>query len=170
MRPFGFLALELLNMAVPMVRGIVTGEWSREWLKDPLPRAELLQRWDQSTAELDALRPKIPASKFQETITSFGQSGPVYWQVLYVIDDEIHHRGQGYVYLRALEIELPPFWDRDRGEVEPVARSPSLLRATVCAVTPPDVACRSTRIVVLTHLVCMSYDHAIPTHSRTVPP
>ncbi len=73
MRPFGLMALELLNMAAPMVRGIVTGEWSREWLREPLPRAELLQRWDQSTAELDALWPKIPAGKFQEMITSFGQ-------------------------------------------------------------------------------------------------
>ena len=26
---------------------------------------------------------------------------------------EIHHRGQGYVYLRALGIEPPPFWERD---------------------------------------------------------
>ena len=32
--------------------------------------------------------------------------------ILYVIDNEIHHRGQGYVYLRALGIEPPPFWER----------------------------------------------------------
>ena len=25
----------------------------------------------------------------------------------------VHHRGQGYVYLRALGIEPPPFWERD---------------------------------------------------------
>jgi uncharacterized damage-inducible protein DinB len=24
----------------------------------------------------------------------------------------VHHRGQGYVYLRALGIEPPPFWER----------------------------------------------------------
>jgi uncharacterized damage-inducible protein DinB len=29
-----------------------------------------------------------------------------------VIDNEIHHRGQGYVYLRALGIEPPPFCER----------------------------------------------------------
>jgi uncharacterized damage-inducible protein DinB len=32
--------------------------------------------------------------------------------VLYVIDNEVHHRGQGYVYLRALQIEPPAFYDR----------------------------------------------------------
>jgi uncharacterized damage-inducible protein DinB len=32
--------------------------------------------------------------------------------VLYVIDNEIHHRGQGTVYLRALGIEPPPFYER----------------------------------------------------------
>jgi len=32
--------------------------------------------------------------------------------LLYTIDNEVHHRGQGYVYLRALGIEPPPFWER----------------------------------------------------------
>ena len=31
---------------------------------------------------------------------------------LYLIDNEVHHRGQGYVYLRALGVEPPPFWER----------------------------------------------------------
>ena len=32
--------------------------------------------------------------------------------LLYVIDNEIHHRGQGYVYLRSLGVDPPPFYDR----------------------------------------------------------
>ncbi|NIP97073.1 MAG: damage-inducible protein DinB, partial [Gemmatimonadetes bacterium] len=51
--------------------------------------------------------------RFGETVTSFGQyTGPAHWQVLYVVDNEIHHRGQGYVYLRSLGIEPPAFWER----------------------------------------------------------
>lgn len=38
--------------------------------------------------------------------------GVVHDLLLYVIDNEIHHRGQGYVYLRALGIEPPPFYER----------------------------------------------------------
>ena len=32
---------------------------------------------------------------------------------IYFIDNEIHHRAQGFVYLRALGIEPPFFWDRE---------------------------------------------------------
>jgi uncharacterized damage-inducible protein DinB len=46
-------------------------------------------------------------------LTSFGQyTGFGYWQILYIIDNEVHHRGQAYVYLRALGVEPPPFWER----------------------------------------------------------
>jgi uncharacterized damage-inducible protein DinB len=37
---------------------------------------------------------------------------PVHSLLFYIIDNEVHHRGQGYVYLRALGIEPPPFYDR----------------------------------------------------------
>jgi uncharacterized damage-inducible protein DinB len=33
--------------------------------------------------------------------------------IQYAVDNEIHHRGQAYVYLRALGIEPPHFWERD---------------------------------------------------------
>ena len=37
---------------------------------------------------------------------------PVWALVMYAVDNEIHHRGQGMVYLRALGIEPPAFPDR----------------------------------------------------------
>ena len=113
MRPFGGLVLEMLSMAEPMARGVVTGEWNLSFGSDPLPRQELLRRWDDSTKALDALWPQIPIERFQETITAFGQfTGVVHDLLLYVIDNEVHHRGQGYVYLRALGIEPPAFYER----------------------------------------------------------
>jgi uncharacterized damage-inducible protein DinB len=112
MRPFGALALEMLSMAVPMVRGAASGDWTMPD-RHPTPKQELLRLWDESTQQLNALWPQIPASRFSETITAFGQyTGVLHVLVLYVIDNEIHHRGQGYVYLRALGIEPPPFYER----------------------------------------------------------
>jgi uncharacterized damage-inducible protein DinB len=113
MRPFGMLALEMLSMAAPMVRGAVTNEWETSFDRAAVPKAELLRQWDESTAEMDALWPQIPAARFQETMTAFGQyTSQLYDLLLYCIDNEIHHRGQGYVYLRALGVEPPPFWER----------------------------------------------------------
>jgi uncharacterized damage-inducible protein DinB len=69
--------------------------------------------WDASTEQFNALWPKIPPERFHETLTAFGfYTDTVHNLVLYVIDNEIHHRGQGYVYLRALGIEPPPFYER----------------------------------------------------------
>jgi uncharacterized damage-inducible protein DinB len=113
MRPFAALAREMLGMAVPTVAGILTGEWGEYQESTAGTQAEILTEWDRVTVELDRLFPQIPLEKFAETITAFGQwTMPVHDLLLYAIDNEIHHRGQGYVYLRALGIEPPPFWDR----------------------------------------------------------
>jgi uncharacterized damage-inducible protein DinB len=113
MRPFGALAMEMLGMAVPMVHGVVTGEWEWSAIREPLPKQEVLRRWDEATGQLNELWPQIQPQRFGETMTAFGQfTAPLHDLILYVIDNEIHHRGQGYVYLRALGIEPPAFYDR----------------------------------------------------------
>ncbi|HKE88439.1 MAG TPA: DinB family protein [Vicinamibacterales bacterium] len=113
MRPFGALALEMITMAVPMVQGALTGDWSSSSNRDPRPKQDVLRLWDESTQQLNVLWPQIPPQRFQETLTAFGQyPGVLHDLILYAIDNEIHHRGQGYVYLRALEIEPPPFYQR----------------------------------------------------------
>jgi uncharacterized damage-inducible protein DinB len=113
MRPFGVLALEMLTMGAPMVKGTVTGTWDYNASRDALPKADLLKQWDDATAEIDRLWKEIPPERFGETLTAFGQyTDKTYNLLLYVIDNEIHHRGQGYVYLRALGIEPPAFYER----------------------------------------------------------
>lgn len=113
MRPFGALAMEMINMTVPMVRGAVSGDWSTSANRDSRPKQEVLRLWDESTEQLNELWPQIPPQRFLETLTAFGQyTGVTHDLILYVIDNEIHHRGQGYVYLRALAIEPPAFYDR----------------------------------------------------------
>jgi uncharacterized damage-inducible protein DinB len=119
MRPFAELAMEILVMSAPGIRGVVAGKWpsyeetSRKY-HTAKTRDELLKFWDAATEEINDLWPQIEASRFQEVDSFFGQyKGTIYWSILYVIDNEIHHRGQGYVYLRSLGIEPPPFWDRN---------------------------------------------------------
>jgi uncharacterized damage-inducible protein DinB len=114
MRTFADLAKEFLRMAVPSLRGYITNQWSSD---DPTvdlrTKADLLRAWDESTKEIDALWATMPPQRFQETAKAFGQWDGQVWALLwYVIENEIHHRGQGYVYLRALGVEPPPFYDR----------------------------------------------------------
>lgn len=100
-------------MTVPMVKGIVTGEWHYDEDKTPRSKADLLRLWDETTERLNTYWAQIRPEQFAQHIVAFGQyPGATYDLLLYVIDNEIHHRGQGYVYLRALDIEPPPFYDR----------------------------------------------------------
>jgi uncharacterized damage-inducible protein DinB len=113
MRTFGELAMEMITMGAPMLRGLTSGQWDDVRDRAPRPKQDLLKQWDEATAEIDTLWKKIPAEKFHETATAFGQfTAPLHDLILYVIDNEIHHRGQAYVYLRALGVEPPPFYDR----------------------------------------------------------
>ena len=113
MRTFGELANELLGMAAPMAHGLATLDWQGYTPSKGSSKAELLKLWDKSTKDIDSWWKKIPGERFQETITSFGQyTGAGHWQILYVVDNEIHHRGQGYVYLRALGVQPPAFYER----------------------------------------------------------
>lgn len=121
LRPFSELVTEMLDMAVPGLRGIVTGQWqpldqmahiSRQ--AKPQTKEELLAQWDEATEKMDVLWPQIPKGRFREIDTAFGlYRGTIHSFLFYFIDNEIHHRGQGYVYLRLLGIAPPPFWERD---------------------------------------------------------
>jgi len=113
MRPFSEMVMEFLTMAEPIAHGVATGQWVENKVRGVKTKAELLDRWDAATAAIDALWTTIPAHRFTEVDKAFGQ-----WEmqgiaiILYAIDNEIHHRGQAYVYLRVLGIEPPAFFDR----------------------------------------------------------
>lgn len=117
MRPFGELAEEMISMAAPGVRGVATGDWvelkdfdTGDINKNPKNKDELFALWDWSTEQIKKYWPQISDGRLQETDLAFGQwKGKVWWLLFYFIDNEIHHRAQGYVYLRSLDIE-PPFF------------------------------------------------------------
>jgi len=120
MRPFAKLVWEMIEIAAPGINGIVSGEWKpRKGLpafeKDTMPatRAEILKIWDAITDEINEQWPKIAPGRFFEMEAAFGQyENTIFSSILYFVDNEIHHRGQGYVYLRSLGIEPPAFYDR----------------------------------------------------------
>lgn len=115
MRTFAEMSMELLGIAVPGLNEIVSKETTElnEHFEHGDQKSKILERWDADTKKIEELWNRIPLERFQEHINLFGQyEGTVQSSILYFIDNEIHHRGQGYVYLRALGIEPPFFYER----------------------------------------------------------
>lgn len=117
MRTFAKLTDELLAIAAPALQSIVNRQampFTEKDTENLTTKAQYLQRWDEDTEKINANWEKLSVEDFNETFNLFGQyEFPIIHNILYFIDNEIHHRGQGYVYLRALGIEPPFFWERE---------------------------------------------------------
>lgn len=115
MRPFSEIVKELLTVGLPGLKAMVSKDVNPYSHDIPLAdKAEALKLWDQQTAELNQLFQQLDDAALYETFNLFGQfEDKNNNNLLYFVENEIHHRAQAYVYLRALGIEPPFFWDRD---------------------------------------------------------
>jgi len=116
MRTFADMVKELLAIAEPGLKEIVGGENQEfdETRDYGNKKSDLLKQWDIATKGINDLWTKLSVEDFAETKVLFGQyEFSVLWHIFYFIDNEIHHRGQAYVYLRSLGIEPPLFYERD---------------------------------------------------------
>ena len=115
MRPFSALVAELLMMTVPTLEGVIDGNWKMADTPELGSIDDALEQFDADTAALAQRLPEIPAARWHEVETAFGQwKMPVNQLFLYLLENEIHHRGQGYVYLRALDVDpVPNFGQRE---------------------------------------------------------
>ncbi len=123
MRPFSAMTLELIMMTRPVLEHLL-GEgtdvdleaWeanTKEVQQQTRTKADLLSAWDESDALLAETWSRIPAERFHEGESAFNlPAQPNRDYVLYAVDNEIHHRAQGFVYLRLLGLEPPAFWER----------------------------------------------------------
>ncbi|PRY52800.1 putative damage-inducible protein DinB [Arcticibacter pallidicorallinus] len=115
MRTFAELTAELLAIGAPGIKGIVTQEVQpyQEDSTKATTKAEYLEKWDKATSVINDYWSQLRVEDFSKTFNLFGEyEFPVIQNILYFIDNEVHHRGQGYVYLRALGVEPPFFWER----------------------------------------------------------
>jgi uncharacterized damage-inducible protein DinB len=115
MRTFADIVKELLAIAGPGLKEIALGQTEKlnEENDAANTKEAILKLWDEATEQIDFYWAQIPDSRFSEKILAFGQyEGTVLSTIFYFLDNEIHHRGQGYVYLRSLGIEPPFFWER----------------------------------------------------------
>jgi uncharacterized damage-inducible protein DinB len=120
MRPFAMMVREMMDIADSGIQDLFQNRSTpiaelghhsgRSFTRT---KEEILNLWDDVTYKIDTLWPLIPQQRFHEATVAFGAyEGITSDIILYWIDNEIHHRGQGYVYLRSLGIEPPAFWNR----------------------------------------------------------
>jgi len=113
MRTFSNLAGELLALTGAL-KQVVTKQVEPYGHNAALTtKLEILKQWDEETPMISTYFDQIAEDSLHDTFMLFGQyEGTILSHIMYFIDNEIHHRAQGFVYLRALGIEPPFFWDR----------------------------------------------------------
>lgn len=115
MRTGAALCQELLSIAEPGLRQIATGVTEEQNHEPDLQNSKVqaLRLWDEATEQVNHYWAMIPIERFHEEIVAFGMyPGSIWSTIFYFMDNEIHHRAQMYVYLRALGIEPPAFYER----------------------------------------------------------
>lgn len=114
MRPIAAMAMEFINMTGMGVTGVATRNWQTIDKREmPATKQAILDLWDDNTELINEYWPQITEERFQETDKAFGMyEGIVFSLMLYIIDNEIHHRGEMYVYFRSLGLEPVPFYER----------------------------------------------------------
>lgn len=117
MRSFSGMVMELIGIGAPGIQEIATGQINplNEHFEGITQKEQLLKLWDEATEKINTYWPQISEDQFSEVITIFGQyEGTTWSSIFYFIDNEIHHRGEGYVYLRSLGITPPFFYERQK--------------------------------------------------------
>lgn len=115
MRPFRQLMLEIIGIERWNVRGLAHENWEFEDLPKELqtaPANEVMQFSQKVREETRQLWSGIPFEAFireRPAPAPYIPAGQALGWLTYALENEIHHRGQGFVYLRLLGQEPPAF-------------------------------------------------------------
>jgi len=120
MRTFAQMVQEIMILTEEGMTGILSGKWnsiegSSEMteLFEKKSKTAILKKWDEITDHINNIWPQLETENFMKVDKAFGAyENTNLGTIQYAYDNEIHHRGQGFVYLRSLGIEPPFFWDR----------------------------------------------------------
>lgn len=118
MRPFRKLLLEIWGIEQVYARGLATEEWKFQFAPESYNTCtveELLAFGRNVREETRRLWPAVTEEALSKQRPTPFQGHPegraIEW-LTYALENEIHHRAQGYVYLRLLGLEPPAFYIR----------------------------------------------------------
>ena len=119
MRSFRKLLLEIWGMERVYARGLATEEWEFQLLPESYNTCaveELMAFGRGVRQETRRLWPSVTEeslSKQRQTPFEGHPKGRAIEWLTYALENEVHHRAQGYVYLRLLGLEPPAFYIRN---------------------------------------------------------
>ncbi len=116
MRPAADLFKEILGTTLDNVRGFATGEWQFTFRgKEASTKQALLAAYEEVRLETRELWEHVTAERLtavEDDGWGYAPPMPNIDRITYCLENEIHHRGQCYVYLRQLGTEPPAFYVR----------------------------------------------------------
>jgi uncharacterized damage-inducible protein DinB len=114
MRSFGEIAKEILEVENSILHGVHSGEWKWETKYDSVTsKQELLSAFEDLGKQTQHVWSKLSPERLRAVEKdAWGMTWANFERLLYMHDNEIHHRAQGYVYLRQLGLEPPAFFER----------------------------------------------------------
>ena len=117
LRPFGVMLDEIARIELAYMRGLAEDRWEWDPQKPPCPSdaASAIAFLEETRAYTRRVWADVPESTLltrHKDPFFFGDDKRPYDWLVYCMENEIHHRGQGYIYLRELGVEPPPLWER----------------------------------------------------------
>ena len=112
MRPFSEMIKEFIGIWDYILKEALSEQHVPLFEQDhfPVTKTELLALRDQVLISLLSECKMI--QNYGQEISPYQMKFSIAQWILYIIENETHHRGQAYVYLRALGIQPPFFWKR----------------------------------------------------------
>jgi uncharacterized damage-inducible protein DinB len=114
MRTFLDILKEIYQVEVYTMHGILSKEWFYADIQVPFStKTEIMAAFDALNTQTAAQWASITAERLnsvEKCLWMESASNTV--RLMYMLDNEIHHRAQGYVYLRELGVTPPSFYER----------------------------------------------------------
>ncbi|KSU83379.1 Uncharacterized damage-inducible protein DinB (forms a four-helix bundle) [Fictibacillus enclensis] len=115
LRPFSEMIKEIVNIESGYMHGVALDKWE---YKDVFEGANKKEEFLQISQEVRDQTRKLFEEMNEERLNVvmqdpfFGPEMSHFARLQYALENEIHHRGQGFTYLRLLGIEPPEFYVR----------------------------------------------------------
>ncbi|WP_226537412.1 DinB family protein [Fictibacillus halophilus] len=115
LRPFAEMVKEIVNIEYGYIQGIALDKWEyKDVFEGTSTKEEMIRISNEIREETRRMWSEMNEEKLCVVMKDefFGPEQSHFDRLQYALENEIHHRGQGYTYLRLIGVEPPEFYVR----------------------------------------------------------